>query len=542
MLTLVIPLFSAQDSTGKLHLIEAEVKRTLRETDTESKTETHKCGFALVAEAKLNYERMRPEGKTLVSKVLQRPSLGISIVSPSGFFRIHFETQGGNQVKYDINEFARALDSALSYQVDVMGFQPPLGDNGIGGDDRYDVYIMDIGAYYGYTEPEMEITAGSNRFYSFIVIDNDFEGFYTTGINAARVTASHELHHAIQISRYILKANNFGYIERYFYEMTSTAMEEFVFDYVNDYYDYLDDFFEHADVPFQYHTGYDLPHWVLYLQGKYGYGIIKRMWELFRGNHGLDAMDAALAEKESSFGVDFTDFAAWCYFTGHRHIPGSYFEEGDQYPLIKPRAASTLNGSSAALNLTIKPAGIFYLAMVNRQSGGNDTLFSIIVNTNIGKAIDSPDVFTDFIYGLYTYTVSGATPVAGKYYVRLSGSGAMSLNLANILNGYYVPSSGGSVMELGYSYPSPYNYNKHFPKPLIIPAPGLNVETEADLTIIDISGGVVYSGRQRLFFDGSKKIRWIPLDKDGNKLGSGVYIYFVKGSSGTRDGKIVVIN
>lgn len=542
LLTETISLSGMQDSTCKIHLLEPLVRKVIPEIPDYNEAGKHKCGFTLVAEAKLNAGSFSPEGRALLKNVLSRPALSKSVVSPSGFFRIHYDSAGSNAVKYSIAEFALALDSALSFQVDKMGFQPPVRDNGEGGDDKYDVYITDIGGYYGYTEPEFEIVAGSKRHYSFMVIDNDFQGFYTTGLNAARVTAAHELNHAIQISRYILKTNNFGYLERYFYEMTSTAMEEFVFDYVNDYYVYLDEFFDSPERPIQYHSGYDLPHWVMYIQNKYGYGIIRRMWELFRERNGLDAMEAALTEAGSSFGVDYTDFAAWCYFTGYRYIPGSYFEEGEKYPTLKPFSYTTLNGSSAALNLSLRPAAIYYLRVVNRQSGTSDTLFSLVINANIGRAIDSPDVYMEFVYMLYTYSVSGTVPVAGKYYIRLSGSNAVHLNLANILNGYYVPNTGGSFMPLGYSYPSPYEYRRHYPKPLIIPAPGNEVENDVDFSVIDLSGDIIFSGKQRVFFDGSKKIRWLPLDKNGNKLPTGIYVYIVKGSQKSLDGKIVILN
>jgi len=53
---------------------------------------------------------------------------------------------------------------------------------------------------YGQTTSENNV--GLSRWTSYIEIDNDFIGFYTIGINAARVTAAHEFHHAIQMGNY----------------------------------------------------------------------------------------------------------------------------------------------------------------------------------------------------------------------------------------------------------------------------------------------------------------------------------------------------
>ncbi len=501
----------------------------------------HKCGFTLAAEARLNYASMSPEGKAKVNSVLTRPDLTSSIVSPSGFFRVHYDSSGTNAPRYSVNELAAALDSALGFQVKVMEFPEPAGDPGWGGDTKYDVYISDIGGYYGYTEPEVEIVAGSGRYYSYMVIDNDFSGFYTTGINAAKVTAAHELNHAIQASRYILKTNNIGYLERYFYEMTATAIEEFVFDYVNDYYGYLDGFFSSPDKPLTMHTGYDLPHWFIYLQKKYGYAIIRRQWELFRTMNGINAIELALTENNSSLSTDYTEFAAWCYFTGYRSVPGAYFEEGNRYPLIKPFSNVLMSSSSTSLNLSSRPLSIVYLKIVNKLSNANDTMYSIIINNSINRAIDSPSVYSDFNYSLYTYSVSGAFSIAGKYYAKLGGSQTNTLSFAHVLNGYYSP-GGALLSELGHSYPSPYSYSKHSLRPLVIPVPGSSIETDVDFAVYDLSADKVYSGRERVFLDGAKKIRWMPADNSGKRLATGVYFYIVKTSSETGEGKFIIIN
>ena len=74
-----------------------------------------------------------------------------------------------------------------------------------------------------------------------MVIDNDYAGgYYSTGINGARVTVAHEFHHGIQCGNYSPKNSSSLYrnSDVFYYKLTSTAMEEFVVDVVNDYYSF----------------------------------------------------------------------------------------------------------------------------------------------------------------------------------------------------------------------------------------------------------------------------------------------------------------
>ena len=43
----------------------------------------------------------------------------------------------------------------------------------------------------------IEVQPKSDRYTSYMVIDNDFTGYYTSGINGTRFTVAHQFHHAI---------------------------------------------------------------------------------------------------------------------------------------------------------------------------------------------------------------------------------------------------------------------------------------------------------------------------------------------------------
>ena len=91
--------------------------------------------------------------------VAVRPVMQTSILSPSGKFRIHFDTTGTNQpamVTSDgiaipnttnqyVDTLAKILDIVWQTEIDSFGFAPPPSDGGRGGGDELDVYVSNLG-------------------------------------------------------------------------------------------------------------------------------------------------------------------------------------------------------------------------------------------------------------------------------------------------------------------------------------------------------------------------------------------------------------
>ena len=76
----------------------------------------------------------------------------------------------------------------------TQGWAPPPPDQGLGGDDRYDIYLMHS-AFYGYTEaaggkvgdnPMTPDVIEEDAYFSFIVLENDYNGFANTPLNNLR--------------------------------------------------------------------------------------------------------------------------------------------------------------------------------------------------------------------------------------------------------------------------------------------------------------------------------------------------------------------
>ncbi len=305
-----------------------------------------KCTFELAAEIKVNYNNFSLQQQQILNKLLSRPSSDASFVTPNGFFRVHYSTSGINAPGYNLSDLAAALDSSYNFEVNYLGFPPPPGDSTsgtdpslYGGDNKYDIYITNLNPYsdgYGYTQPENSANNGPDTYTSYMVIDNDFgSGFYTHGINAARVTVAHEFHHSIQIGNYIYRDS-----DRFFFELTSTSMEDFVFSTVNDYYNYMPDYFDNPDRCFSDNNGYNLAIWNIYLKDNYGFDIIKKQWQFMPQMRAMNAINSSLNSYGSNFKFDLNRFGIWTYYTGYRAIPGRYFLEASNYPLLAPISVS----------------------------------------------------------------------------------------------------------------------------------------------------------------------------------------------------------
>lgn len=127
-------------------------------------------------------------------------------------FIVHYTTQGRDATtEAYAQEAARILELSYDVHVNQMGWAAPKPDFGVGGDERYDVYIIDLlgtqDGTLGYVRPEFPLgnnpnlpTQQTGAVASFMVIDNA----YNMGTGAAETerlknaTLAHEFHHMIQ--------------------------------------------------------------------------------------------------------------------------------------------------------------------------------------------------------------------------------------------------------------------------------------------------------------------------------------------------------
>ena len=300
----------------------------------------------------------------------------ITYDTPEGKFKIHYtedDTNGDAAAGSDgdistIPQFVINAGAAFenSYSHDISLGYPPLPDDGEkGGDNRFDVYILNLPGAYGYATYD-DVPAEA-----YIVIDNDFatvpdnldpEGRQRGAIKA---TAAHELFHAFQFQYSTDIADNGWWMEA-----TAVWMEDEVYPEVNDYLNYIGLRYDDADDNGKWDIGetyyridgsvagtagrsrkwFDKPEisldtydgsfeygtviWAKYLSETFGRDTIRSIWTIIgTGATALDAISEELDLKETTLTDAYTSFQLANY--KRNYIDGVY------YPIIRHEDAYT---------------------------------------------------------------------------------------------------------------------------------------------------------------------------------------------------------
>ncbi len=520
-----------------------------------------KCGFGVANELKQNLHRLTTEQQVVLQKLLDRPSTDTSITSPKGYFRIHFDKSNlPDYIPEDVRKnlsseqlevykriyldsVAIAADSVYNYEINILKYPQPPSDGTAGGDDKYDIYIVSMPGFYGETLGDESI--GQFLYTSYARIDDTFASTNTKRYNGARVTIAHEFHHAIQMGSYGLKKNNNNnLLDVFYHEITSTSMEEFVFDEINDYYFYMNHFFNNPAKSFskfanRNYDGYDLAIWNLFMKSRFDIDIIKRVWELMKGDRAMNAIANAINERGSSFKKEFSHFALWMYFTGSRAVPGKYFEEAVNYPLVKPIMTSTFLKPETSFDHSSLPLSINIFAFDDNEGGQENSFISLIDNCDISSSIDNPNSTNTFKYRLSNQSSSGFKKIIDGYYSKLESTSDFVFTESNIFNNTPVDNGVVTSEDIEYPFPQPLKLSQH--ENISLPA-HQNASGKADVYIYSIDMDLIYSGVHNIYSMDKTVVQWNCKDNSGNGLASGVYFYFVKSGDNIKKGKFVIID
>lgn len=494
----------------------------------------NKCNFTLQSDVRSNYDKFTSYQQGILKPLLDRPNLTNSIVTPSGKFRIHYNATGSMAPGYDLNELAAAMDSVYRFEILYLGYPMPPPDNGAGGDDLYDIYIIDMN-YYG--ETNFEFVSG-NKGPSYINIDNDFAGFYTTGINGAKVTLAHEFHHAIQVGNYIYRPS-----DAWFHEMTSTSMEEFVYNDINDYYNYLRNYLNKPDRSIARNNvgggdGYDVSIWNIFLKMNFDFDIIKRQWQMMPDYEAVQAIENSIQERDSMFTSMLNQFGIWCYFTGQRAIEGKFFPEAANYPTLKPQMNQDFTSPSKLYNVNAYPASNTFLRIAYLQSNDVDTLVSIISNGDIAGF--NPDSLFGFSYEVFSTETTGTRNIGNKFYVKFSPPKPSLWLNSEVLDNILVGTGPFLTESTDFVYPSPFKYKEN--TYIYIPVESNN-SGFTDLAIYTPGMELILSASKRIEKPfGQPVVRWNGKTLNNEKLASGVYIYVTRSGDTIKKGKLVIFN
>ncbi|MDP3024641.1 MAG: DUF6055 domain-containing protein [candidate division Zixibacteria bacterium] len=315
----------------------------------------------IILQARHDFPFLSAETKKALYPLFSRPSLELAYDSPSGRFKIHYDTSGINKVPApDANtngtpDYVENCDSILDYvwekETDTLqglGYFPPPSDGWYpfyfdnGGDGKYDVYLLNLGlSYLGATYPETTQTPGSQIWTSYIELDNDYLGYpnYHSQYDWLRVTAAHEFFHAIQFGYDVYENEVAGEtVKPYWMEMTATWMEDQVYNEINDYIYYLPAFFNKPWLSLRNFDGlhpYGACIWPIFLGERFdNINIIKEIWTLCSqtpGDNVLSATNTILTDLySSSLSKAFREFSVWNYFTADRANPSQFgfYSEG----------------------------------------------------------------------------------------------------------------------------------------------------------------------------------------------------------------------
>jgi hypothetical protein len=283
-----------------------------------------KCGTVAILEGR--FKSLRDFGD-------RRAQTQALLVSPSGKFRLNYDTAGPNAVPLEdlngngipdyVERAAQFADESWQLQVSEQGFRDPVGSV------PYDIFFEEMG-FYGYTE-----AVGDGR--TFIVLHRNFSRFPPNTdpegsvLGALKVTIAHEFKHAVQYAtnQWLGDAGRVAWVE-----MDATMMEEIQYPQVNDYWNYLrsNSIFTNPNGS----TPGSYPHatWMLHYAKAFGMGFWRDVWETIgnTGSNMFPAISVNLTPRGESYTEAFTRNHMWHFASGAFSRDNFGFDDRQQYP------------------------------------------------------------------------------------------------------------------------------------------------------------------------------------------------------------------
>ena len=217
-----------------------------------------------------------------------------------------------------------------------LGYPGPPSDQGRGGTAQFDIYLADISqaGLYGFCAPETPVPGNAGQASSYCVLDNDFTGFPMPPDESLRVTAAHELFHAVQFGMDVRE-------DHWFLESTATWMEEQIADDVDDNRQFLSEGQLGSRLTSLDDSQAGLAsygNWIFFqfLSQRYGTAAVRRIWELAdaspgnTNHHSVAAIRRYVESRRGRFPRVYADFAA------ANLAPGRFYDEGRAYRPAKP--------------------------------------------------------------------------------------------------------------------------------------------------------------------------------------------------------------
>jgi hypothetical protein len=518
-------------------------------------TITVKCATPYLLAVHSRWNLLSPQSKEGLSRVMQRPVLQTSTVSPSGRFRIHYDTTGVNQpaliaagqdvpntMNAYIDSVSKVLDYVWIYEIDTLGYDPPPPDGIEGGGPEFDVYVEDLGpGEFGYTDwldADAIATPYNTRYPTFIVIDNDFLGLRTPGMDGLKVTCAHEFHHAIQIGAYGLWSES----DFYFNELTSSWMEDVVYTQVNDYYydviNYFQGFRDSQGFPlsFSYYNrasfaGYERSIFGHFLAKRYGRDIMREIWTGMRSEPFIESARDDFARHATDWNTEFAQFTYWNYFTADRADTVKFYPEGNHYPRFAPNFSATFSGNSSSI---MSGAYVLSSSMFEFRLP-QDTLTAIAANTDFNAAFNQDNSVKQLEVDL----TKGELTIP---HIALANGYTVGISTAepNKWRTYYTLASTETDIPKVKLQASPNPFRLSEASQLLLPLNGV-VGSKATVFFLSSSLTLQYSGDFDVVNQSGNQFIVVPTYVVRLRLTSGVYFVVAKSGGNEYTWKVAVI-
>jgi hypothetical protein len=262
---------------------------------------------------------------------------------------VHYAVRGADAPPSQrwVRRTLRVLGNVWDHEVDGLRFRPPPTDRRRGGDGRFDVYLAELGSrgLFGYCTPERRVRGERFAASSYCVLDDDFarRQYGARPVDSLRVTAAHELFHAIQ----------FGYDFRedpWLLESTATWIEETFADRVDDNRRFLRfGTVRRPSVPLDDFSNDRYAHygnwaWWEYLTDEHGDGLVRAVWkqaDTVGDAPGLSSVDALEAVLDRHEGLP----RALTRYAVANLSPADTYPEGGRWPSARVGRAVTIDRS-----------------------------------------------------------------------------------------------------------------------------------------------------------------------------------------------------
>ena len=368
-----------------------------------------------------------------------------------------------------------------------------------------------------------------------MALRNNYNGFPGTQEESIKVTAAHEFHHAIQLGYD-------GFEAQWIMEATAVAMEEQVYDEINDCYQYLPSWFNEPHKALDHQSD----HWYgsfIYAQYIYehlgGYLTLRKIWQKsilndsYYGDYSHRAISLALSNEGSSFSDVLNKMVVANRVMSSNANAGLFsYEEAEAYPINGPATFAEITYTAGA-DQTVTSTNLNRFASQYTRLNSSDPVIASLSNTS------GPD--TDLnMHAIISYENNSWTVYSGNQ-INIDPTDAASVYLAVVSQDssgnnwdYQIDITDGELSLENESVPTSISISQNYPNPFN-PSTSFNVDIphrqHLSIDIISISGKHIEQITNKIYEEGIMTFHWDGRTKYGKLASSGQYFIVVKGNN-----------